>query len=63
MLLFLFDLVLFMSFGRGKGYLSPQRSISPCDVSWLAAAEQFWNTFTARENPSECEGRRWKTHI
>lgn len=63
MLLSLFDSVLFMSFGQGKGYLSPQRSISPCDVSWLAAAQQFWNTFTARENPSECEGKHWKTHI
>ena len=59
MLLFLLDSVLFMSSpAGGKGYLSPQRSISPCDVSWLAAAQQFWNTFTARENPSECEGKR-----
>lgn len=33
MLLFLFDLVLFMSSPvGGMGYLSPQRSISPCDV-------------------------------
>lgn len=59
MLLFLFDSVLFMSSPvGGKGYLSPQRSISPCDVSWLAAAQQFWNTFTAGENPSQCEEKR-----
>lgn len=52
MLLFLFDSVLFMSsLMGGKGYLSPQCSIGPCDVSWLAAAQQFWNTFTAGEKP------------
>lgn len=39
----------------GKAYLSPQCSFSPRDVSWLASAQQFWNTFTAEKNPSKCE--------
>lgn len=55
---FLFDSVLFMSSlvgGVGVGYLSHQCSISPCDVSWLAAARQFWNILPARENLSEWE--------
>lgn len=53
MLLFLFDSVLFMSspVGVGRAISPPQRSISPCDVSWLAAAQQFWNTFYSGGKP------------
>lgn len=46
----------------GKGY-PPQVSISLYDISWLAAEQQFWNVFTARQNPSGWGDKCQKTHI
>lgn len=50
----------------GKGCPPPphlQVSISLYDISWLAAEQQFWNVFTARQNPSGWEDKCQKTHI
>lgn len=56
-----FSVIYEHSSGR-KGY-PPQVSISLHDISWLAAEQQFWNVFTARQNPSGREEKCQKTHI
>lgn len=57
-----FGIIYELSSGR-KRAISPRSTPSVHDVSWLAAASQIWNTLTARENPSKCEGKCLKTQI
>lgn len=54
MLLFLFDSVLFMSSMVGREGAPSVHVTSP---GWQQHSS-FWNTFTARENPSVCEEKR-----
>lgn len=47
----------------GENGCASQVSISIYDISWLAAEQQFWNVFTARQTSSGWEDKCQKTHI
>lgn len=47
----------------GENGCASQVSISLYDMSWLAAEQQFWNVFTARQTSSGWEDKCQKTHI